>query len=148
MHCLVRHNTEARVLVLNIIATTSAASDRFRHCSDQCLRWVISGHFAMRDRCPLYPPKADICSAKRHVRFTPKSGHVQRTSRCPLCAKSGHPRNYQIGLECTCVPLSASRAILGGRQNQSASGSLSDPLARMVVGLDEFRNQNVPSISV
>ena len=34
--------------------------------------------------------KADICSAKRHVRFTPDSGHVQRTSRCPLCAKSRH----------------------------------------------------------
>ena len=24
------------------------------------------------------------------VRFTPKSGHVQRTSRCPLWANSGH----------------------------------------------------------
>ena len=24
------------------------------------------------------------------VRFTPESGHVQRTSRCPLCANSGH----------------------------------------------------------
>ena len=24
--------------------------------------------------------KADICSAKGHVRFTPESGHVQRTS--------------------------------------------------------------------
>ena len=33
--------------------------------------------------------KADMCSAKRHVRFTPKSGHVQCTGRCPLCAKSG-----------------------------------------------------------
>src|SRR4029077_17956183 len=34
--------------------------------------------------------KADMCSAKRHVRFTPKSGHVQRTGACPLCANSGH----------------------------------------------------------
>ena len=33
--------------------------------------------------------KADMCSAKGHVRFTPKSGHVRRTSRCPLCANSG-----------------------------------------------------------
>jgi hypothetical protein len=33
---------------------------------------------------------ADICSAKRHVRFTPKSGHVQCNSVCPLCANSGH----------------------------------------------------------
>ena len=33
---------------------------------------------------------ADICSANRHVRFTPNSGHVQCTSRCPLSANSGH----------------------------------------------------------
>jgi hypothetical protein len=24
------------------------------------------------------------------VRFTPNSGHVQRTGACPLCANSGH----------------------------------------------------------
>src|SRR5262249_17968915 len=34
--------------------------------------------------------KADICSAKRHVRFTPESGHMRCSSRCPLWAKSGH----------------------------------------------------------
>ena len=34
--------------------------------------------------------KADICSAIRDVRFTPKSGHVQCTRQCPLCANSGH----------------------------------------------------------
>src|SRR5262249_21657829 len=28
--------------------------------------------------------KADICSAQRHVRFTPESGHVQCNWRCPL----------------------------------------------------------------
>ena len=33
--------------------------------------------------------KADMCGAKWHVRFTTKSGHVQCTSRCPLCANSG-----------------------------------------------------------
>ena len=27
--------------------------------------------------------RSDVC-------FTPKSGHVQRTSPCPLCANSGH----------------------------------------------------------
>ncbi len=30
-----------------------------------------------------------MCSAKVHVRFTPKSGHVRCTSRCPLSANSG-----------------------------------------------------------
>src|SRR5215813_13355570 len=31
-------------------------------------------------------PKADICAAPGHVRFTPKSGHVQCSSVCPLWA--------------------------------------------------------------
>jgi hypothetical protein len=34
--------------------------------------------------------KADICSAKRYVRFTPKSGHSRLTLECPLSANSGH----------------------------------------------------------
>jgi hypothetical protein len=29
------------------------------------------------------------------VRFTPKSGHVQCTSQCPLCAIGGHYRVYE-----------------------------------------------------
>jgi hypothetical protein len=29
------------------------------------------------------------CSANNHVRFTPKGGHVQCKSVCPLCANSG-----------------------------------------------------------
>ena len=40
--------------------------------------------------------KADICSARRYVRFTPKSGHVQCNSACPLCANSGHSSIYSI----------------------------------------------------
>jgi hypothetical protein len=36
-----------------------------------------------------FGPKADSCSATRHVRFTPNSGHVQRASSCLLWAKSG-----------------------------------------------------------
>ena len=31
-----------------------------------------------------------MCSAKTHVRFTPKSGHVRCKEECPLCANSGH----------------------------------------------------------
>ena len=34
--------------------------------------------------------KADICSAKRHVRFTPKSGQVRCNTPCLLSANSGH----------------------------------------------------------
>ena len=36
--------------------------------------------------------KADICSVKGHVRFTPESGHVQCNSVCPLCAMCGRLR--------------------------------------------------------
>jgi hypothetical protein len=35
--------------------------------------------------------KADVRGANGHVRFTPKSGHVQCTSSCLLWANSGHP---------------------------------------------------------
>ena len=31
--------------------------------------------------------KADMCSAKGHVRFTPENGHVWRTSMSALCQK-------------------------------------------------------------
>jgi hypothetical protein len=41
------------------------------------------------------PPKADICSAKGHVRFTPESGHVRCNQRCPLWANS-ESRIYSI----------------------------------------------------
>ena len=40
--------------------------------------------------------KADMCSAKGHVRSTPESGHVQCNSVCPLSANSGHPSYYSI----------------------------------------------------
>jgi len=34
--------------------------------------------------------KVNICIAKRHVRLTPESGHMQCTRLYPLLAKSGH----------------------------------------------------------
>src|SRR5215475_14361435 len=40
--------------------------------------------------------KAVICSAKRHVRFTPESGSQSVRVACPLRAKSGHRRFYLI----------------------------------------------------
>jgi len=40
--------------------------------------------------------KADICSAKRHVRFTPNSDVDCDTGECPLWAKSRHPTNHSI----------------------------------------------------
>jgi hypothetical protein len=35
--------------------------------SFQCPLWVVGGHFAMRERCPLYPPKADVKTAGRAI---------------------------------------------------------------------------------
>ena len=51
---------------------------------------VSVGFSAECERDVRFGSKADICSAKRYVRFTPESGHLQRTSRCPLSANSGH----------------------------------------------------------
>ena len=31
---------------------------------------------------------------KSHVCFTPESGHVRRNEGCPLCANSGHARQF------------------------------------------------------
>ena len=55
--------------------------------------------------------KADICNAKRHVRFTPKSGHVQCTGSCLLCANSGHAGGGAV------------HSINGGHRTGSAFGS-------------------------
>src|SRR5262249_40317634 len=58
----------------------------------QCPLWVKSRHMRRNKSCPLYSqlrPQKRIF-ALRHVRFTPKSGHVQCTSACPLWANSGH----------------------------------------------------------
>ena len=59
--------------------------------NSRCKRWSA---WAKTDAALQYDirfgSKADMCTAKGHVRFTPKSGHVQRISRCPLRARSGH----------------------------------------------------------
>jgi hypothetical protein len=42
-------------------------------------------------RCHVrFGSKADIPGFPPNVRFTPKSGHWNSFSKCPLCAKSGH----------------------------------------------------------
>src|SRR5262249_51097011 len=69
----------------------------------QCPLWVISGHMQCITPCPLYSPKADmctaildvrfgleadICDAQAHVRFAPESdSKCDRWGR-PLRAKS------------------------------------------------------------
>jgi hypothetical protein len=45
--------------------------------------------------------RADILGCGSHVRFAPESGHVQRTSPCPLCANSGHHAAPPKGLKLT-----------------------------------------------
>jgi hypothetical protein len=63
---------------------------------------VIRGHiapmkskaFRRKSRCHerdvRFGSKADIEALPSHVRFTPKSGHWNSFSKCPLCAKSRH----------------------------------------------------------
>jgi hypothetical protein len=45
------------------------------------------GHLRRRD--VRFGSKADMCSAKGHVRFAPESGHMRCNNKCPLCANSG-----------------------------------------------------------
>ena len=46
------------------------------------------GGWRLNNRNVRFGSKADMCSAKRHVRFTPKSGHCGCNYACPLCAKA------------------------------------------------------------
>ena len=61
--------------------------------------------------------KADICNAKRHVRFTPKSGHAQCTRPCPLCANSGHCDIWSITLVGLPKGLAASPVVVVCKQS-------------------------------
>ena len=67
----------------------SSVSQKGTREHSECSLRVIGETLRLPNRDVRFGSKADICSAKRHVRFTPKSGHLQRTSRCPLCANSG-----------------------------------------------------------
>ena len=51
-----------------------------------------------------------------HVRFTPKSGHMQCTSRCPLSAISGHSRRTKA------CPLCPRKQTLALHKSMSAKG--------------------------
>ena len=68
---------------------------------------------------------ADILRRNRHVRFTPKSGHVQCNGPCPLCANSGHRPLTCVptdGLWCRYLPLGAQRAVSTSRKAQPFFG--------------------------
>ena len=41
--------------------------------AQQCPLWVKSRHGALKTRCPLYPPEADIPQSRLDVRFVPKA---------------------------------------------------------------------------
>ena len=68
---------------------------RHAKCADPASSSKTSRHLtaikASRSCCTnvRFGSKADICSAKAHVRFTPESGHVQCNLVCPLSANSG-----------------------------------------------------------
>ena len=50
------------------------------------------GQFARQQSCPVhvrFGSKADIARDQLNVRFTPKSGHRNSLTECPLCANSG-----------------------------------------------------------
>ena len=95
---------------------------RPRHkCTGQTKQSIWKGFAYVR-----FGSKADICTARAHVRFTPESGHVRCNSLCPLWAKSGHPVSIMRFNAChsgTPVPRSASlrAAARAGAQSTPAN---------------------------
>ena len=71
------------------------SSDTFE---EEQARWVaifdalVEQHALVERQAKTENSAQDLRSAKRHVRFTPESGHVRCTSLCLLCANSGHQR--------------------------------------------------------
>ena len=66
--------------------------------------------------------KQTCAVAKRHVRFTPESGHVQCTRVCPLCANSGHVMGDEPASALRPIWLLGKRS--GARQNNLYFGEL------------------------
>ena len=64
--------------------------------------------------------KADMCSAKGHVRSTPESGHVQCTSPCLLCANSDIRQLLGLSLSCRVFDIRSMRAANAPTDRQMA----------------------------
>jgi len=76
--------------------------------------------------------KAHICSAKRHVRFTPESGHVQCNSPCLLWAKSGL-------MHCNKQPIISSTS-LANASNIAGAHSEAEMVPYLLSGLFSFEH--------
>src|SRR5262249_30184101 len=94
---------------------------------------IILYHFDAAELAPSTASKADICSAKQHIRFTPESGHVRCTSPCLLWARSGHATSadkiilwgssFQVRQLCK-VHQYRERSALGPSRKKAASGQI------------------------
>src|SRR5262249_740970 len=84
--------------------------------------------------------KADMCSARAHVRFTPESDIKCDVVECPLWAKSGHAnlmmlatcnrisdRNRQSGRVCP-ISVGPAKMLLGSLSAPASQGFLPTPL--------------------
>jgi len=74
-----------------------------------------SGRADPSDACSLLGVKRTSLGQRRMSALPPKSGHVQCTRRCPLCANSGH-QNHCLASD-----------DLNFRQSQSAASTRSEP---------------------
>ena len=80
------HRRVAQAYVIGDLTAAALGGGRVRNSTyptsnvdrARCPLWVISGAKGQRKFTNVrFGSKADICSAKWHVRFTPKSGHVR-----------------------------------------------------------------------
>ena len=76
------------------IAQTKFAGERNLDLNQECPCTVVIEGARVNVR---FGSKADIGTDRLNVRFTPKSGHWNPVVECPLCAKSGHQFNFEVG---------------------------------------------------
>jgi len=68
------------ILTVNTMRKSYSGAEEFNFSSPL---WVMCGwRFGQCNRHVRFGSKADICGARRHVRFAPQSGHSQNV--CPL----------------------------------------------------------------
>src|SRR5262245_48935321 len=54
-----------------------------------CRAWLVAGAYFLRATEAGFGSFADMASPRRHVRFTPESGHCNRDTECRLRASFG-----------------------------------------------------------
>jgi len=88
-----------RRILLCSIATRKIPPGNCPSQQDHSLLGMTSAFQAHRILFVRCESLGDKAARRRHVCFTPESGHSSRRSECPLCAKSGHFRGRSLSVQ-------------------------------------------------